>query len=358
MAKKEEKDDDKDEGSKEPELVVVTESEKDLSAEPGPQTDDDEVPRQKAKVKEEADDDQDEQDDEPEEARLGESEEIEAEAERKKSHKSRRQRQKEAERRLRTERDYLERRNDALEREVVGLKKRFDSSEKSQLEQRINYTKGQIQKAESIHADAVTAKKGDEATEALRIRDQMRESLRSMEDRLEAMKEEEKNPPQAEVPKEVIQNAQAWMGRTKWFDPHLRDQDSRVVRALDISVGQDGFDPGSPEYFEELDKRIAQYLPHRAGKKGARPAEVDDEDEDEQEETPPPRRQVNGKARKPSGGPRFRTGASGRDLAANEVFLSPERIAALKEVGAWDDPVLRQKYLKKYQDWDREHGSN
>lgn len=361
MAKEKDKDD--DEKGKEPELVIVTGSEKDLEAQPGPQTDDDEVPRQKAKDQAPVEDKDDDQDDEPEEeaeeARLGESEEIETEQERKKSaHKSRRQRQKDAERRLRTERDFLERRNEAVEKELLALKKRVDTGERSRLEERINYTKSQIAKAERIHADATTAGKGDEATEALKIRDNMRESLKGMEDRRTAMDEEDKNPPQQEVPKEVIQNAQTWMGRTRWFDPHLRDQDSRVVRALDISIGQEGvYDPGSPEYFEELDRRIAKYLPHRAGKKGAKAADASDEDveDEEQEETPTPRKKGNGKTQKPSGGPRFRTGASGRDLRDNEVFLSPERIAALKEVGAWDDPVLRQKYLKKYQAWDQEN---
>jgi hypothetical protein len=38
------------------------------------------------------------------------------------------------------------------------------------------------------------------------------------------------------------------------------------------------------------------------------------------------------------------------------VYLSRERIEALKEAGAWDDLELREKYLKRYRDYDREHG--
>lgn len=358
------KDNEKDEGKKEtpatPEMVIVTEAEKDLEAQPGPQTDHDEVPTQKAKKpadKEEAEveDDRDEEDDK-EESRLGTSEELESEQERKdkSKHKSRRQRQKDAERRLRTERDYLERRNDQLEREVVGLKKRMDSTDKSTLDQRIANAKTQIARAERIHADATTAGKGDEATEALKIRDNLRDSLRNMEARKEQIEKEEKEPPAAEQPSpETISNVREWMGRNKWFDPSLKDQDSKVVRALDVSVGQDGFDPASPEYFEELDRRIAKYLSHRV-KKGDDAEETDPDDEEEPEERPQ-RKVVNGKGKKSSGGPRFRTGGPGRDLKDNEVFLTPDRIAALKDSGAWDDPVLRQKMLKRYKEWDIEH---
>jgi hypothetical protein len=357
MAKDKEKDDDTPDV---PEIVIVTEDAKDLEAVQGPQTDDEELPRKPREKATPEDEEQDE--DEPEEdARLGASEESEAEAEAKEkakaTHKSRRQRQKEAERRLRTERDFLEKRNEALEKRLMSLERKTDASEKSQLEQRIQYTKAQIAKAERIHSEAIAANKGEEATEALKIRDNLRDALGGMEERRQSFEKEEREPadrPQAPNPK-IISNARGWMERTEWYDPQLRDQDSKLVRALDIAVEEDGFDPSTPEYFEELDKRIAKVLPHRA-KKGKRQADADDEDIEDDEDERPQRRSAKPKnGQRPSGGPRFRTGGSGRDLKANEVFLSPDRIAAMKEVGAWDDPTLRQKYLKKYQDWDREH---
>jgi hypothetical protein len=364
MAKDKEKDDD---APDQPEIVIVTDDPKNLDAQQGPLTDDGDLPekpKSKEKPKDEGDD-QDEPEDEPEESRLGESEELEAEAEAKDKakaqHKSRRQRQKEAERRLRTERDFLEKRNEAVEKELMTLKKRMDSTDKSTLEGRINHTKTQIARAERIHADAIAAQKGDEATEALKIRDNLRESLRRDEERYVSLEKEERDPPaRAEAPRpEVIKNARDWMGRTKWYDPQLRDQDSKIVRALDIAVEEDGFDPGTSDYFEELDRRIAKYLPHRSKKAKKREAEHDDEDVedlDDEEERPQRRTaKTNGNVQRPSGGPRFRTGGPGRQLKDNEVFLSPDRIAAMKEVGAWDDPVLRQKYLKKYQQWDIDH---
>lgn len=370
MAKEKEKDDDDKGKEKEPEIVIVTDDPKNLDAVQSPATDDVDLPPSKKKDKpKEADEDEpeDEPEEDKEEARLGESEELEREAEAKEkqkaTHKSRRQRQKEAERRLRTERDFLERRNEAVEKELIALRKRMDSTDKSGLDQRIQYTKSQIARAEKIAADATTAGKGDEAIEAIKLRDNMRDSLRNMEERKEQIEKQEREPPREQIDPALAREARGWMKRTAWYDPQLRDQDSKIARALDIAVEEDGFDPTTPEYFEELDKRIAKVLPHRAKKGKKRDDDADDEDiedQDEDEEETPRRRQArsNGKDRgqqRPSGGPRFRTGGPGRDLRSNEVFLSPERIAAMKEVGAWDDPVLRQKYLKKYQEWDRDN---
>lgn len=359
MAKEKEKDDDK---GKPEELVIVTADEKNLDVAPSserPQVDEGDVPRQPREKPKEADDEDREEEENEEEARLGASEETEAEQEAKErqrsTHKSRRQRQKEAERRLKLERDFLEKRNEDLEKRLAKLEKRQGSSERQGLEQRIAAIKTQIARAEKIHADAIAQNKGEEATEALKIRDNMRDHLQTATSRLETLvKEESEAPDRPEPPRpEVIENARRWMGRTPWFDPHLRDRDSKIVRALDISLEEDGLDPGTPEYFEELDKLIAKHLPHRARKAKTR----DDADEDyEDEEEPPPRQKgrANG-SRRPTGGPRFRTGGPGRELKANEVFLNEDRISAMKEAGAWEDPVLRQKYLKRYQEWDREN---
>jgi hypothetical protein len=49
---------------------------------------------------------------------------------------------------------------------------------------------------------------------------------------------------------------------------------------------------------------------------------------------------------------------SGREHAPSstrktEVYVSPDRKQALIDAGVWDDPVLRTKYVKRYQEYDR-----
>jgi hypothetical protein len=36
------------------------------------------------------------------------------------------------------------------------------------------------------------------------------------------------------------------------------------------------------------------------------------------------------------------------------VYISAERKEAMIEAGVWDDPVLRNKYLKSYSDYDKQ----
>jgi hypothetical protein len=38
-----------------------------------------------------------------------------------------------------------------------------------------------------------------------------------------------------------------------------------------------------------------------------------------------------------------------------EFILSPERVAAMKEAGLWDNPKLRQNAIDKYRTWDRQN---
>jgi hypothetical protein len=41
-----------------------------------------------------------------------------------------------------------------------------------------------------------------------------------------------------------------------------------------------------------------------------------------------------------------------RDTSKKVVYVSPSRKRAMVEAGVWDDPALRTKYLKAYQDYD------
>jgi len=120
-----------------------------------------------------------------------------------------------------------------------------------------------------------------------------------------------------------------------------------IVGAIDDMMVRDGWDPRTPEYYDELDNRVARRLPHLAQKgKGGNGAD-DDLDDDPGD---------GGGARKP-GGPRFRVGGRERPLKSNEVHISRERREAMEEAGVWEDPVLRKNYLKRYAEWDKEHAN-
>jgi hypothetical protein len=106
------------------------------------------------------------------------------------------------------------------------------------------------------------------------------------------------------------------------------------VLAIDSALIKDGYDPKSEDYWTELRKRAARRLPEKFSAR----------------EEPEPTREE----RRPRGGPNV---GSGREHAPTstrrEIYISPERKQALVDAGVWDDPVLRQRYVKRYAEYDR-----
>jgi hypothetical protein len=84
--------------------------------------------------------------------------------------------------------------------------------------------------------------------------------------------EEAKNPrnnvptPMAET---VQRNAGDWLSKNSWYDPSGKDTDSRIAKIIDSDLAGEGWDPADPEYWDELDNRLKERLPHRyTGKQG------------------------------------------------------------------------------------------
>lgn len=319
----------------------------------------------KEELEEETEEEESEGDKRRREERAGHSEEDDEDPEeRRRQRKTRRQRQREARDRNQTELRYLRNRNDQLERRFSEIDFRVARSEVSAIDTRISQAKQQIKMAEGIIAKAIKAGNGEDAVEAQAIRDDLRRSL----DQLEGAKtqhvqhaqkvhlanqavdqDDEDEPAEVEatqVDPDVKELGTAWMKAHPWYKYGSKDRDSRIVSVIDTELTEEGFDPADQEYWDELTERIKEALPHRF-KNGA-----DDEEEEEA-----PRRQEK-PAKKKAGGPRFSTGGRERSLKKGEVYINPERKRALIEAGAWDDPVLRQRYLKAYANYDREHGSS
>src|SRR5205814_2301178 len=78
--------------------------------------------------------------------------------------------------------------------------------------------------------------------------------------------------------------AREWAEDHEWYDPNLRDPDSRVAKAIEDGLFNEGrLDARTPEYWKELDRRLRKYMPHRYESNG-RDRERDRDDEDQEEE--------------------------------------------------------------------------
>ena len=148
--------------------------------------------------------------------------------------------------------------------------------------------------------------------------------------------QELRQPQQQNAPDPTVQRlAQRWMARNSWYNPSASDPDSRVAKKIDELMGAQGWDPTDPDYWDELDSRLHKELPHRYN-------ETNDDDS----------RNVRR--------PRNIVGSSGREASAayggsnrTQFVLSPDRVKAMKEAGAWDNPERKAKMIKQFIAYDR-----
>jgi hypothetical protein len=129
--------------------------------------------------------------------------------------------------------------------------------------------------------------------------------------------------------------ATKWIRKNSWYNANGADRDSRVAKKIDELMSAQGWDPSDPDYWDELDSRLQKELPHR----------YNETNDDEIREVRRPRNVV---------------GSAGREASAayggnnrSQFVLSPERVRAMKEAGAWDNPERKAKMIKHFMAFDR-----
>ena len=257
------------------------------------------------------------------------------------------QRKKENRQRERVELNFLRQRNEAVERELSQIRARQDQGETLGIDQRIGTLDDQIRQAEEVHALAVTKGDGAAASEALRLRDEFRDGRQQLvglkNQKAHEVRTRQQQPNQPDPA--IVARANEWMSDNSWFDPQLRDEDSAIARMVEDRLYNEGrLDPTSDEYWEEYNKRLKKRLPERFKSVNQNGRDEEDEDGDEPD------------TRRRSTGPKITTGGRERPLRKNEVYIDADRKAAMIEAGVWDDEKLRARYLKRYQQYDKEHG--
>jgi hypothetical protein len=225
--------------------------------------------------------------------------------------------------------------NQQLAERLAHLEKRTSGAELARVDKAIDDTEVQIEYAKMKMREAVANQDGDAVVKAQELMYESQRKVESLKNIKDQATRQMSQPPKPtmNVPDPAVQrNAAEWMERNPWYDPQAKDMDSEIAQRLDKKLTDEGYDPSSPDYWEELDDRVSKYLPHRTGSAApaARPAQQ-----------------------------RPRVTGSGRESApagrANEFRLSPDRVQAIKEMGAWDNPDQRAKMIKSYARYDREN---
>jgi hypothetical protein len=250
----------------------------------------------------------------------------------------RKKRRDEAISRDKLELDFLRKRNDDLERRIGSVEQRTHQADLSQLDVQIAQARNEAEMAERVIAKAVAAGNGEDVTQAMRYRDQALQKAQQLAFAKQQAAQQKPAPANDGMDDLTMHYAKEFISENKWYDPQGRDEDSAIVLAIDQALHREGLRPNTEEYWDELRERAARRIPERFG--SAAPAA--------KAATP----------RTPRGGPAV---GSGREHAPTstrtEVYISPERKQALIDAGVWDDPVLRQKYVKRYSEYDRSNRS-
>lgn len=303
-------------------------------------------------------------DENDEETRLGggredDDDDDKERAERREKRKSRKRMQREARDRNERELRFLRNRNEQLERRFSELEQEVDArvtgSEVASVDNAINKAKSDLQLANQVIQQAVEANNGADLAEALDHRDAIRDQLRDLDEAKTYLGDERRQQGNAQNPPRVIDprvaaHAQQFIVDHDWWDPQGTDDDSRRVLQLDHALVAEGYSPQTKEYWDELRARVKNEFPQHFGT-SSRDDEDDDDGGDDVDDGDDRQKQENQQRQR---GPQFRTGGRERSLKKNEVYISQERREAMEEAGVWDDPVLRNRYLKAYAEYDQD----
>jgi hypothetical protein len=217
----------------------------------------------------------------------------------------------------------LERQNAEMMQRLSAVEGFTQNTSAQTLDTRIAQAQREIQQAEMIIAKATEAGNGEDVVAAMRIRDQAMSTAQQLVQTKQQFETQRQQAQQPKVDPNVVNYAKQWMEANPWYDPTGRDRDSALTKAIDNELAGEGFDPASRDYWEELTARVADAF-------------------GEGEKKP--------KRRAP---PTGRTREHAPTSTKKEIYVTPERKAAMVEAGVWDDVAKRNRILKAYQEQDR-----
>lgn len=307
------------------------------------------------------DDDQEEQDDE----RLDLGTQVQTPEEREALRERRRRRRHKASVRRREEAQEL----DNLRTEVLSLRDRVANTEAGasratlmNLQQQKNRLQEYIQEAEAIHSHAVDKRDGPEMLKAQRAIAEAERRIKLIEDfeRNRGRQDDgngrtssgqdgtSRRQAQPQVDPRIVRAAQNFQKEHPWYQPAdpKPSAETLVVAALDARIFQEGFDPLTDDYWDELKDRVRKALPTMFDEDDG---DGDDDDGDERVPNSLARRPVAARRRGPPVG-----GSNGqRRLNPGEVFVPAIVKKAIQDAGYWDDPKERKDALRRFQESQR-----
>jgi hypothetical protein len=237
----------------------------------------------------------------------------------------------------------LQRENEEMKRDIAQLKRNTKAEQLTRIDKSIEDAQVRLEYAKMKLAQASQEQDGQAVVEATMLLQNVQEEFRNLSQLRNQADQElnqtrQQNQPQ-EQNRRVQKLATQWMRRNPWYNPQSNDPDSRIAKKMDELLSTQGWDPEDEDYWDELDARLQKELPHR----------YNDSNDDESRGVRRPRNVV---------------GSSGREASAayggtnrSQFILSPDRVKAMKDAGAWDNPERKARMIKQFIAYDRANGS-
>lgn len=231
----------------------------------------------------------------------------------------------------------LQRENEEFKRRLSYVERETKHGQIARIDKHIEDQRVRLEYAKMKLSEAVQAGDGEAMVEAQTLWNEAQATLGEF-NKAKSAAERDAQPKQdfQVVDPSVQRNAAEWMRRNSWYRPDTADQDSKIAKKVDELLVTEGWNPSDPDYWDELDSRLHKALPHRYNESTGSDSAV----------------------RKP----RNVVGSSGREASAayggnnrTQFVLSPERVKAMKEAGAWDNPVRKKAMIDNFVKYDREN---
>lgn len=235
----------------------------------------------------------------------------------------------------------LQRENEEFKRRLDEVENKTVRNDIARIDKNIEDSQVRLEYAKMKMSEAVSANDGQAMVEAQELFNAAKQEIQQLQGYKQQVERTVRQPQKrndVQVPDPAVQrNAADWMKRNAWFKPGSQDRDVLVAQKHDEAMVAEGWDPTDADYWAELDSRLQKALPHRYNSSTDTDSSV----------------------RKP----RNVVGSSGRESSAayggvnrNQFTLSPERVKAMKDAGAWDNPERKAKMIKQFMNYDRING--
>jgi hypothetical protein len=220
----------------------------------------------------------------------------------------------------------LQRQNSELMERLAAVERRANSADMARFDQAINEEEMRLNFAMRKIKEATDNSDGEAMKQAQQLWYETRRKLDAMKATKTKATEQITNQPETVNPR-IEKYANDWMAKNSWYKKDGKDEDSQIAKIIDAKLADEGWDPATEDYWEELEERLQKRLPHRYT-----------DYQDEQPQRRRPKSVVTGSSQE-SSGPRSSGGT---------FVITPEQKRAMQDAGFWDDPEMRKKMIKRY----------